>query len=147
MHALYKNKPRFAAACTIAFLLCNNFVFAQKTTKDDERFQSVYPGIFDDASRHWYVIANKENIINAHPGQAKYKTTQLTEIADNILLFQKDNGGWPKNYDMLAILTDAQKDSVLTAKHETNTTFDNRTTYSHIAALAKVYYVTKTDKY
>jgi len=146
MHALYKNKARFAAACTIALLFCNGLAFAQNP-KDNDRFKSIDAGIFDDAAHHWYGIANKENIINAHAGQPRYKPTQLSEIADNILLFQKDNGGWPKNYDILAVLTEPQKDSVLAAKHETNTTFDNRTTYSHIAALARVYYVTKADKY
>ena len=33
----------------------------------------------------------------------------MKEIADNILLYQQPNGGWPKNYDMLAILTEDQK--------------------------------------
>lgn len=145
MHPLYNNRARIALALTIALSLCNGFAFAQK--KDSARFSSVDTGIFDDATRHWYGIADKENMINAHPGQPRYKSTQLTEIADNILLFQKDNGGWPKNYDMMAVLTDAQKDSVLQGKAATNTTFDNRTTYSHIAALARVYYVAKDDRY
>ncbi|HMC98890.1 MAG TPA: pectate lyase, partial [Ferruginibacter sp.] len=62
-------------------------------------------------------------------------------------MFQKDNGGWPKNYDMQAILTADQVDSVFKSKNILNTTFDNRTTYSQISYLAKVYAYTKIAKY
>lgn len=102
---------------------------------------------FEDASHHWYDIYNKENTINAKPNQPRYKNTDLTQVSDNILLYQKDNGGWPKNYDIMAILTDVQKDSLIKAKHVLNTTFDNGTTYPHIAVLAQVYTVTHAEKY
>lgn len=110
-------------------------------------FTQIDPRPFADNSGHWYGIFDKHNIINPLPDRPRYKSTELTAIADNILLFQKDNGGWPKNYDVFAILTDAQKDSVAAAKGETNTTFDNGSTYNQIAALAIVYTVTKVEKY
>jgi pectinesterase len=107
----------------------------------------IDPRPFADNAGHWYGIFDKKNIINPLPGRPKYKPTELTNIGDNILLFQKNNGGWPKNYDIFAILTDAQKDSVAAAKDATNTTYDNGSTYNQIAALATIYSVTKTDKY
>jgi PelA/Pel-15E family pectate lyase len=103
--------------------------------------------IFDDAAHHWYGIADKHNVIQPSANQPKYQPTELAAIGDNILLYQKENGGWPKNYDILAILTPAQKDSLLAAKSVLNTTFDNRTTYSHITALATIYAATQTEKY
>jgi PelA/Pel-15E family pectate lyase len=48
---------------------------------------------------------------------------------------------------MQAILTPEQKDSLVKEKAVLNTTFDNRTTYSHIACLANIYSVTKVEKY
>jgi len=102
---------------------------------------------FADNTHHWYDIFNKENMINPLPGKPQYKPTEITKIADNILLMQKNNGGWAKNYDVFAILTDAQKDSVITAKKELNTTFDNGNTFTQIAALAITYTATKVDKY
>ncbi|MDD5011756.1 MAG: pectate lyase, partial [Phycisphaerae bacterium] len=69
------------------------------------------------------------------------------EIADNILLYQKDSGGWPKNYDMRAILTDEQKQIVARYKVDPYATFDNCTTYSHIKYLAKAWEILKDDKY
>ncbi|MGC4103536.1 pectate lyase [Ferruginibacter sp.] len=104
-------------------------------------------GIFSDASNHWYAIPDKGTVIFPRPGHPRYTTTDVAPIADNILLYQKDNGGWPKNYDMQAILTPDQKDSLVMAKPILNTTFDNRTTYSQIAYLAKAYSYFKEDKY
>jgi len=46
-----------------------------------------------------------------------HKETEITKIADRILLFQRDNEGWPKNCDMQAFLTDGQKDKVIAVKH------------------------------
>jgi PelA/Pel-15E family pectate lyase len=126
-------------------------VFVSPTMAQDNNttytFTRIDPSIFGDNAGHWYGIVDKKNIINARPGQPKYNPTEITKIADNILLFQKSNGGWPKNYDVFAILTDDQKDSVSAAKHELNTTYDNGSTYSQIAALASVYTVSKVEKY
>lgn len=98
--------------------------------------QRIDPAPFADNAGHWYAIFNKENIINPLPGRPRHDPTEVKAIADNILLFQKNNGGWPKNYDPFAILSSAQKDSLLEAKGQTNTTFDNGSTYNQIAALA-----------
>jgi PelA/Pel-15E family pectate lyase len=119
-------------------------VFASATHAQDVKV-SYKP--FDDNTHHWYSIADKGNMINARPGRPRYKEDQIKEIGDNILLFQKDNGGWAKNYDMFAVLTDDQKDSVRTGKSATNTTFDNDNTYTQIEALAQIYTATKIDKY
>lgn len=102
---------------------------------------------FADAAHHWYDIYDKGNIVNPLPNKPRYLATNIIAIADNIILFQKYNGGWPKNYDMQAILTPLQQDSVLAAKSATNTTFDNGTTHAQIAALCQVYTITKIDKY
>jgi len=120
-------------------------MMAQITTS--QKPVAVDTGIFSDASNHWYGIADKETMVHPVAHQPRYKSTELTAIADNILLYQKENGGWQKNYDMQAILTAEQKDTLLQHKRETNTTFDNRTTYSHIAALCKVNAVSPNDKY
>lgn len=102
---------------------------------------------FWDSSHHWYDINDEEKTIYPLPDQQKYKRTDITKIADNILLFQKNNGGWAKNYDMLAILTGEQKEAIINSKDETNTTFDNGTTHSQIAYLSEVYLTTKEVKY
>jgi len=112
---------------------------------------STYPAIsmnpFGDGTRHWYMIFDKNNIINAVPNQPKYAENEITNIADNMLVFQRNNGGWPKNYDMQAVLTPEQIKKLTDTKNELHTTFDNSTTYTHIEYLAKVYSITKIKKY
>ena len=102
---------------------------------------------FADAAHHWYDITEGSNMINPRLGRPRYKPTDITAIADNMLLYQKENGGWPKNYDVQAILTPEQKDSLQHGKHLLNTTFDNGTTYTHVVYLSKAYSYTKTETY
>ncbi|MES2274851.1 MAG: pectate lyase [Bacteroidota bacterium] len=135
----------------IILLIVFTTVFVQQTYAQENTGASKYtrvdPSLFGDNAGHWYGIADKKNIINARPGNPKYDPADITKIADNILLFQKSNGGWPKNYDVFAILTDDQKDSVNQARNVLNTTYDNGSTYSQITVLANVYTATKIEKY
>jgi hypothetical protein len=110
-------------------LLCL-FQFAKAQDKDYiQSFYTIDKASFLNSAHHWYDIFDDENIINPVPNQPKYNSTQIKEVADNILLFQKDNGGWPKNYDMMAILTEEQKQKIIATKKDTNTTYDNNTTH------------------
>ena len=40
---------------------------------------------------------------------ARYHPSQTTEIADNLLLYQRDNGGWIENRDPARILGATEK--------------------------------------
>lgn len=102
---------------------------------------------FQDGVNHWYNIRNKHSLVDPVENQQRYPETEYAKIADNILLFQRNNGGWPKNYDMRAILTPEQIANILETKDETNTTFDNTTTHPHIYYLAQVYTLTQNEKY
>lgn len=124
-------------------LLCA-FVFSTALVAQDKVIDT---NDFRDAAHHWYDIKDKTNTINPRPGHPRYPATQIESIADNILLYQKTNGGWPKNYDMQAILAADQKDSLLKAKHELTTNFDNGSTYAQVAYLAKAYTLTKKEAY
>ncbi|UAY53389.1 pectate lyase [Ferruginibacter albus] len=130
----------------IIFLFFSLYSFAQNDAYI-KSFYTIDTASFQNSAHHWYDIFDDENIINAVPNQPRYAATQIKEIADNILLYQKNNGGWPKNYDMRAILTEQEKQKLLAAKTDTNTTFDNSTTHSHVACLARVYYVIKDGRY
>ena len=67
-----------------------------------------------------------------------YQTDEAARIADQVILYQKDNGGWEKNVDMSAMLTEAERTKLLKSKADVSeTTIDNRTTYTQIAFLAK----------
>jgi PelA/Pel-15E family pectate lyase len=130
----------------LLMMLSTQLIFAQKTS-DHPDFTKIDKEPFADNTHHWYDIFDKSNVINPLPGRPQYKPTEIKNIADNLLLFQKENGGWPKNYDFFAILTPEQKDSVLASKGKTNTTFDNGSTYNQIAALSVAYTATQVEKY
>lgn len=123
-----------------------SFVFtAAQSNKESKTSISTKP--FSDGVNHWYHIKDKTNIVNPIPNQPQHPESEYTKIADNILYFQRDNGGWPKNYDMRAILTSGQIKDVVKTKSILHTTFDNATTYTHTYYLAHVYTLTKTEKY
>jgi len=128
----------------LILLSLSAFSCAQNST---EKSTAVSSADFYDSAHHWYDIHDEKRIIEPLPQQKKYKEDEIRAIADNILFFQKNNGGWPKNYDMQAVLTEKQKLAVLNAKTETNTTFDNGATHSQIIYLAKVYSATGEEKY
>lgn len=118
-----------------------------QTRVQPAKFPAISMDPFGDSMRHWYGIADDGNIIQPKANQPRYPENEIIKIADNILLYQRDNGGWPKNYDMQAILTDAQKDSLIQTKNILHTTFDNSTTYTHIDYLARVYSLTGIEQY
>ncbi len=68
-----------------------------------------------------------------------YQTDEAARIGDQVILFQKVNGGWEKNVDMALMLTHGEKTKLLASQMDTtNTTIDNRTTYPQVAYLAKL---------
>ena len=131
----------------LLLLVLSLIISAAHAQNQPQKFTKISVEDFGDDSRHWYGIADKGNIINPKTNQARYKPTEIEAIADNILLYQRNNAGWPKNYDMFAILNNAQKDSLINTKNILNTTFDNGTTYTHVACLADVYTATHLEKY
>jgi PelA/Pel-15E family pectate lyase len=135
---------------TLVSIFCASLLFISSSAQVNKETK-VYPPInmspFSSSAQHWYGIHDDGNIINPKANQPKYKETEITKIADNILLFQRNNGGWPKNYDVQAILTNYQVDSVAKAKNQYHTTFDNSTTYTHIEYLAQVFTLTHIEKY
>lgn len=102
---------------------------------------------FQDGAAHWRGIRNEDRFIQAEKDQPRYEPTQIREIAENILLFQRSNGGWPKDYDMLAVLTEGQREKVLQTRSEEDTSFDNHNTAPQTEYLARVYAETGEGRY
>jgi PelA/Pel-15E family pectate lyase len=128
----------------IVIISFSNIFLNAQSKKNDE---TINTRPFGDGVRHWYGIKNENSLVDPVPNQPRYEESDYTKIADNMILFQRNNGGWPKNYDMRAILTPEQVEKVFNTKHILHTTFDNATTYTHIYYLAQVYTATKIEKY
>src|SRR5258708_16175736 len=76
-----------------------------------------------------------------------YATSEALRIADNVLLYQRDTGGWYKNIDMAAVLSAAQKAEIEEQKDEQDSTIDNGATYTQLTFLARVYNAQKQDRH
>src|SRR5688572_22288098 len=64
-----------------------------------------------------------------------YAVDEATRIANQVVLYQRENGGWPKNVDMAAILTQAEREKILKEKASADTTIDNSATTAQLAYL------------
>jgi PelA/Pel-15E family pectate lyase len=147
MHSLSKKQSPPLYVTAFFILLSVSSVFSQEKSVL-LKLGSIDVSPFYDSAHHWYDITDHEGIISPEIGQKKYKKTAIKKIAENILLFQKNNGGWPKNYDMLAVLTAKQKKIILNSKNDFSvTTFDNDATHSHVAYLANAYAISKEKRY
>ena len=79
---------------------------------------------------------------------AFFQTQESRRIGDQLLLYQRDTGGWPKNVNMVVPLTATQKDSIIQQKtREDDSTIDNKATSMQMIFLARLYQQTKDDRY
>jgi len=145
MRYLNKKTYSFLYLGLIIFMTAAHHLFSQAIVNAPDRFPDT--SRFADSARHWYSIFDEERVIEPLADQKRYDQSEIKKIANNILLFQKDNGGWAKNYDMRAILTDEQVKAVLKSKDAQNTTFDNGATTSQLTYLAEAYTTTKDESY
>jgi len=76
-----------------------------------------------------------------------YATDHAIRIADNLLLYQRDSGGWQKNIEMASILSEQDKTKLREAKTRNDATLDNSATRTQIRYLATVYHATKIERF
>ena len=123
------------------YILSLYFVFsgiqAQNIPPDSIPYISLEK--FKDGIHHWDLFSTIREY-------ERLDTTEVIAIADNLLAYQNEDGGWPKNIDWLGILN---ADSVKGALSERNkeSTFDNRNIFSQVEYLSKVYFYTGVEKY
>lgn len=82
----------------------------------------------------------------AKDGAERLAPSQLPEIADNVILYQNEDGGWPKNIDMMSTAVPSDVVAALPA-HRRRSTIDNNSVYPEIELLATVYALTGDAKY
>lgn len=84
-------------------------------------------------SKSWRKIIHKKEGIWFASDQAK-------QIAENVLLYQRNIGGWPKNVQMHKLLSKEEKAKLLTKKSSTKeVTTDNGATIQEMLFLSKIY--------
>jgi PelA/Pel-15E family pectate lyase len=77
-----------------------------------------------------------------------YGSDESKAVAESVLLYQRNSGGWPKSPPMHAPLTDEIRAKLKREKNEpTGSTFDNSITTSQMRFLAKMYNKTRDPRY
>jgi len=76
-----------------------------------------------------------------------YSSDEAVRVADNVLLYQHDEGGWSKNIDMARVLTEAERAELLRLKKESGSNIDNGATHTQLAYLARVYTARKLERH
>jgi len=75
-----------------------------------------------------------------------WSSAEALRISNNVLLYQKDCGGWTKNVNMQLVLTDAQKAALIVDKPKnTEATIDNSACLYELLYLSKVYKAITSD--
>ena len=103
------------------------------------------------------VIIMAVTTIAAQPGRRNmmrenntefYKTAEARRIGDQLLLYQRVTGGWPKNIDMARQLTAEERDTIAKDKNRRDdSTTDNGATTTQMAFLARLYQATLDKRY
>ncbi len=76
-----------------------------------------------------------------------YAGDEATRVADNVLLYQRESGGWPKNIDMAAVLCERAKAEIAKQKSADDSLIDNGATYTQMAYLARVFNATGRQRF
>ena len=77
-----------------------------------------------------------------------FKTEDARRVGDQILLYQRVTGGWPKNINMWRELSDKDKETIAAQKTRTDdSTIDNGATFMQLNYLARLFNETKDKKY
>lgn len=77
-----------------------------------------------------------------------YSSEEAIRVADNVLFYQRDTGGWYKNIDMAEKLTEKNKEILVVEKKNSNdSTIDNGATTEQIRYLVMVYNATKIERF
>ena len=79
---------------------------------------------------------------------AFFSTDEALRIGDNVLLYQYETGGWPKNVNMQLPLDEAAKDKLRQNRAGINeSTIDNKATTTEITYLCRLYNATAQERF
>ncbi len=77
-----------------------------------------------------------------------FTTQEARRVGDNVLLYQHNTGGWPKNVQMQNPLTAKERLAVEAEKgNENESTIDNGATTTELRFLARLYNATRDSRY
>jgi PelA/Pel-15E family pectate lyase len=76
-----------------------------------------------------------------------YAGDEAVRIADNVLLYQRNTGGWQKGVNMARVLSGKDKAQLRKDKNKKDSILDNGATHTQMRYLARVYDATKLERF
>lgn len=92
------------------------------------------------AQRSWTAVAD------GMPAEW-YATAEARQVAEQVLLYQRPSGGWPKNLAMHQPMTDAVREGLSTGAPGYEATLDNNATTTEMKFMARMYEATREPRY
>lgn len=93
------------------------------------------------SKQKWPDIINKSE-------PAWFASAEAKAVAENVLLYQRNIGGWPKNIQMQNPLSEVEKQKLIDLKPDTKEiTTDNKATTQEMLFLSKMYAQTPDERY
>lgn len=94
------------------------------------------------------ISAQKKNAMLKRTSLEFFKSDEARRIGDQVLMYQRVTGGWPKNIDMVRELDDNERARILQEKDRRyDSTTDNDATILQLRYLARLYKATGEEKY
>lgn len=88
-----------------------------------------------------------KNIVHSNDDKW-FSSEEAKRVAENVLLYQRNIGGWPKNIQMQKVLSKKEKKELLELKSiSKNSTTDNGATFYEMLFLSKIYKQVPDEKY
>ncbi|WP_276381309.1 pectate lyase [Flavobacterium sp. H4147] len=102
----------------------------------------------------WSTVLQAQNTYKRWPDIIRkndaswFASDEAKKIAENVLLYQRDIGGWPKNIPMQDELSASQKNKLLAEKkNAAETTTDNGATTQEMLFMSRMYAQVKDERY
>jgi|GEM_PF-650461 len=78
---------------------------------------------------------------------AFFSTAEAAGVGENLLLWQRANGGWPKDLDMVGPLDTAAREDLARQRSRTDTTIDNGATYTQVRFLSRLFAAARDERF
>jgi len=114
----------------LKIIIIFTLIFVLKTSINAQVHDQKWASIIKDKESTWFA------------------SNEAKQIAENVLLYQRNIGGWPKNIQMQNPLSEVEKQKLIALKSDTkDVTTDNGATYQEMLFLSKMYAQIQDERY
>lgn len=130
-------------AIVVAAVLSASSASAAERTREVETIPTAHDAAADDEASSIVLTRLELDELDKRLAERGHDL----RVAENVLLYQRQTGGWPKNYDRRQKLTEAQRVGLLKDKSKNDSMIDNGATHTEIRLLADAFQKTRDERF